>query len=706
MSTSSAPGRAPSVQTWVAAGLLACAALLAYANSFQVPLLLDDWITIQENPQLRQVSSLRAALSPPETTGLGGRPVANLCFVLNYALTGDSLRGFHTVNLALHLAAGLVLYGFIRRTLLGRTSGRCHSYEFWRDDLRVVHGPHRGGPSKNDATLGRKCSGLDEARAGIFALAAAALWLVHPLATQSVTYISQRTETLMGFFFLATLYCFVRSLGGARVTLWRFGSVVSCALGMATKEGMVAAPLAVLLCDRCFFSGSFKAALVTRRGFYTALAATWSLLPFLMGGLPARGVGFGLGVDPWDYALIECGAITRYLWLAVWPASLVFDYGFDLRPALPTAYLGAGFVGALIVAAIVGLARRPAWGFLAAWFLLTLAPTSSIVPIPLAPLSENRAYLGSAAVCVAVVALLVRCRAKFLPWFAPAMTVAFIALTSARNADYRSELSIWSDTVAKRPLSPRAHNNLGRALQQIGRVAEAKREFEQALALKSDYADAHANLASALGVLGDHAAALEQARQAIALKPQAAEAHYNFGVALTRLGRLPEAANAVGEAVRLRPGFVEAHTWLASVLLQLNRPTEALREAEASLAIKPQATDARFLLGAALVQLGRFPEAIAAFEGVTHAEPNHVEATYALGTALLQAGRFADAITQFQATLRLKPEHFGAHSNLGLALWQMGKLPEAAAQFEAALRIDPSAAAAQENLQRLRAQMR
>src|SRR5688572_21422467 len=135
----------------MAAAILLAAAVVAYANSFSVPLLFDDWVTIQHNPRLRQLWPIWSAFNPPEFTGVGGRPVANLSFVLNYAISGESVPGFHAGNLLFHFLAGLTLFGIVRQTLL---------LPKWAEQF--------------------------QRSAGGVALAAAALWMLQPVQTQSV----------------------------------------------------------------------------------------------------------------------------------------------------------------------------------------------------------------------------------------------------------------------------------------------------------------------------------------------------------------------------------------------------------------------------------------------------------------------------------------------------------------------------------------
>ena len=236
---------------WFAILVLVTAVLASYSNSFRCPFVFDDHRAIADNPTIRQPWPIGKPLCPPshgET--VSGRPVLNLSFALNYAVSGCDVGGYHVTNLAIHLVAALLLFGIVRRTAT--------KFSGLRPELTTAQA------------------------ATSIALAVALLWAVHPLQTESVTYIVQRAESLMGLFYLLTLYCFLRGVGSGRAILWYAGSVLACLLGMATKEVMVSAPLVVLLYDRTFLAGSFREAWRRRWGYYLALAATWLLLAWLV----------------------------------------------------------------------------------------------------------------------------------------------------------------------------------------------------------------------------------------------------------------------------------------------------------------------------------------------------------------------------------------------------------------------------------------
>jgi len=661
------PGAEAGWSALAVAAILILAALGAYGNSFNVPFLLDDQWTIINNASIRHLGQMGDVLSPPSTGTTAARPLLNLSFALNYAEGGVSVRGYHAVNLLIHVCAGLALLGIVRRTLL--LPGLRHRY---------------GGVALPLAAF------------------AALPWTLHPLQTEAVTYISQRAESLMGLFYLLTLYCFIRSVPsitgsnftednegneGSRAvhgslfsslpsvktsglevvnscvtgTGWLYLSVAACLCGMATKQVMVTAPVLVLLYDRAFVSGSFRAALANRRWYYVSLATTWLLLGFLMHRSPPAmtGVGLKAGVSWLSYALTELRVVTEYLKLAFWPHPLVFDYGTEILATDPLAVAPYALViVAILVGVVIAWRRSPMAGFLGAWFFLILAPTSTVVPIADQPMAESRMYLPLAGVVVFVTvggyALLSRkmlasreeflatkrhkkpkvsavtcvtpigareslagVKTRFLRIFAAnrighfqslnstgnwyyavlgLVAVGLGALTIQRNHDYRSELSIWEDTLARHPHTSRGHSSLGMALASIsGRLPDAIAHYEEALRINPTYADAHNNLANALAQIpGQSAEAIAHYEEALRLKPNLAEAHNNLAVALAQIpGRLPEAIAHYEEALRLKPDYAEAHNNLAVAYAETGRLEAAIGHAEIAARLNPASTAIR-----------------------------------------------------------------------------------------------------------------
>jgi len=669
----STPRRIPTFSLdWpgVAGGaILAAGTIAIYCRTFSVPLLLDDSTSIADNLSIRRLWPLWPVLTPPNDAGVGGRPLLNVSYALNYAVGGNSVFGYHLVNLIIHLLAGWTLFALVRRTL-----------------LRPV--------------LAKRFGSV----ATFLAIAVGALWAWHPVQTVSVTYLSQRAESLMGLFYLLTLYCFVRGAetDDKNSSRWWFSlSVLACLAGVGTKEVIATAPLAVLLYDRTFISGSFSGALRRRRLVYLSLASTWIPLGCLMTGLHHRGVGFTPDVAWWAYGLTECQVIVRYLVLAFWPHPLVFDHGMYVNTPLPVLWPYVLVMASLLTATVVALRRLPVLGFAACWFFLILAPTSSIVPVVGQPMAENRLYLPLAGI-VAFVAVGVFSLIGRRSWPVFAVVAAGLGLASAqRNLDYSSELVLWRDTVAKSPANSRAHNNLGNALFSLDlpdRLPEAIAEMKTALRLKPDLAAVHVNLGNALDAEGRTKEAIAEYEEALRLKPDLAEAHNNLGNLLAGEGRTDQAIAECTEALRLRPGLAQAHDNLGNALNAAGRTQEAIAEFEEALRLNPDLAEAHTSLGNALNGEGRTQEAIAEHEAALRLKPNLAAAHNNLGNALSGAGRTQEAIFQFEAALRLKPDDAVVHSNLGNALNAAGRRLEAIAEYEAALRLKPDDAQTHANL--------
>lgn len=731
----------PWLTRW-AAVILALAALAAYSSSFSGPFVYDDVQSIPDNPTLRQLWPPWAALSPPAGGAtVGGRPVLNFSFALNYAVGGAGVTGYHLGNLLIHVLAGLTLFGLVRRTLqLPRLSPR-----FGSAALPV-------------------------------AFLAAALWTLHPLQTESVTYMVQRAESLMGLFFLLTLYSFIRGAQAERPAGFYAGSIVACALGMGTKEVMASAPLLVVLFDRALVAGSFAAALRTRWKYYAGLALTWILLGWLVagnGGNRGGSIGFGIGVSWWAHTLTQFEAMARYLWLSLWPHPLAFDYGSTWAKSTTEVLLYAAIVLPFVIGTVFALKRNHPLGFLGAWFFVILAPTS-LMPGPTQMIVEHRLYLSLAAVTVLIAAGAYHLGGRRM--FAGLLVAACAlgVLTFRRNQDYRTNLSLWQDTVAKRPDNPLAHGNLGAALSALGRKEEAFAEFEATLRLDPNSPEGNINIGEALSAAGRPQEAMTHLLKAIPLalghpslqlnlgtaldrmgrtgeaifyyqralrmNPELVEAHNDLGDAYLRLGRLDLARPHVEEALRLKPNYPEAHCNLAFILAASGRMTEAAAEFEIGRRLQPNNAIARHSWANALLTAGRKTEAATEFENALQMAPNDPSIHYDYGNlfassgdytgaiaryrealrlqpdyaaaqnnfamALTLLGRHAEALEHYEAAFRLRPNDAGANNNLGLAFIRVGRLPEAVARFEAAVRLAPNFQEARANLEVARAQLR
>ena len=676
---------ARSWKTWAAVGLLLASVCAAYANSLHGPFIFDDAPSIVDNLSIRHLGSSQVLAAPPAALTTTGRPVVNLSLAVNYAIGGLAVEGYHVVNLAFHLLAALVLFALVRRTLLLPT-----------------------------------LSGHFGAVATELALAVTLLWAIHPLQTESVAYIVQRAEAIVGLLYLLTIYCFLRSATAARGSAWYAATVVTCALGMASKEVMVSAPLVAVLFDRTFIAGSFRDSLRRRWGLWLALAATWVLLAFLhhLSGNRDGSAGFGLGVTAWMYARTQFGCIIHYLRLAFWPSPLVLDYGRFIahQAADIVPYALAVFV--LIVATAAGLALRPKWGFLGAWFLAILAPTSSIVPLPGQTEAEHRMYLPLAAVVALVVlsayraAVLLAPRSRLaMAALVPAVAAVLGFVTYQRNKDYQSELAIWNDTVRNCPRNDRAYLTrgsiywmndqteasfkdydqclslnsrnadcyLGRGNVYVakGRYDEAANDYDEALRLKPALAEAHSGRGEVFGFKGQVAAAMKEFDRAIELGPRLARAHYNRANIFYAMGDLDAAIDSYDRVIRLRPDYSKAYSSRGIAYDNKGQVDAAIRDYDVAISLQPDFAEAYSNRCSALDVKGRGDAAIKDCDKAIALRPAFAEAYANRGNILQGKGQYEAAIRDYDKAIALKPDFMAAYQNRAMARCQTKAYDEA-----------------------------
>ena len=576
---------------------LALIALVVYSNALSAPFVFDDDHAILINQQIRHISTSLSATE--QGSPLAGRPLVSLTFAINYALGGLDPRGYRIVNVAIHVICALLLFGIARK--------------HFSDSV---------------------------------AFAIALIWMVHPLVSEPIDYISQRTEVMMGAFLLATLLfggstgAGHRSVGATRTAL----SVLCCALGMACKETMVVAPIVVIVYDRAFRFDSFGAAFRERGRYYAALCATWAVLAVLLWSAP-RGdsAGFvGASVSPWEYLLNQSAMIVRYLRLAFWPRDLVLDYG---EPSPVTFGAVAPYfciVAGLAVATVIAWIRNPAIGFLGAWFFLTLAPTSSIIPISTEVGAERRMYLPLIAVVIAMAVVVRRFVGSTVRGLLFAGSVVLLCVaTYQRNSEYRSGLTLWQTVLDRWPPHARAHRNLAAELKLANRPNE---EIDHLRAAVRDLPEIRNVLGLELLALGRNDEAANELQTYLRDNPRDADAWANLGNALSALGRSDEALRAYQRAVDVDPNNGLAQRNLALHFLQQNDFVNAVAHAREAVRLTPTDPAAHNLLGLALIGDEKIDDAIAEFRRSLAIQPDHNDASGYLERTLQAVKRGRDSL--------------------------------------------------------------
>jgi tetratricopeptide (TPR) repeat protein len=520
----------------------------------------------------------------------------------------------------------------------------------------------------------------------------AALFGLHPLQVDTVAWVAERKNLLGALFWLLTMWGYsgyveahrleskvqnLRSRFTFHVSHFYLLSLFCFVLGLMCKPVLVTLPFVLLLLDY-WPLGRLRTQglrlkpllpLVWEKLPFFALAAASSLVTLLAHhSLGSLETAARLPLDlRLENALVS---YLRYLGKVIWPSHLAVFYPYP--EAWPAPQIACCVLLLLAISALVARAAptRPYLFVGWFWFLGVLVPFIGLIQAGTQAMADRFAYVPLIGLLILLIwgtpALVNRwrCGVAALPVAAVVAILLCLALTRQQLGHWRDSETLFRHALEVTEKNTLAHNNLGKALLDKGRIDEAIRHFRTATHL--DYAFAY----------------------------------YNLGLALDRKGQAEEAIRQYQEAIRLRPDYADAHNNLGAALFNQGRIDEAIRQYQDALRLKPDDVTAHYNLGAAFAKRGQDDDASHHYHQTIRLKPDYADAHYNLGVLRIKQGRTDDAIILFQKALQLKPDYADAHNNLGSALGGKGQLEEAIRQFREALRLKPDLLSARNNLRK------
>lgn len=625
-------------------------------------------------------------------SAVGHRPVLLLTFMFNNTLHPRQVFGFHLVNLLLHVLAAILVF------MIAGLSGK-----FVDQGAGAGHGRAAALPSGAPGNPYRSLA---------LPLTAALLFALHPLATDSVSYISSRSTLLAAFFYLAGLYAFLCLFSlpksrGRWILRGVLTVVVAALYYLAVASKLTAVTLPVLL--GVWFvlvvsPGCFPRLHARLLGPGMALLYAVLLLAVLGAALGFKPLDKGLELyGQWGYFLAQLKVIVfYYLKLFFLPINQNVDIGYPFAAGADRKTFLAVIVLSGIVAGVL-LKGGPLLKAGTAWFFLTLAPTSSFIPLNDLAV-EHRMYLpmalGPCLIAGLWSAKMARPR-RLCVWM-----VLFLAagiLTTARNRVWLSEMSLWRDALAKSPHSPRPYSNLGKAYYEKGDKKLSVELFRKSIRLSSNFAEPHYNLANVYMDLNRLADAEREYQTAIRLDPEYYAAYLGLGSIYNQTGRYEEAvkdyrlANKAWQ--RYRPGdYALAKLNLGEVYGKLGRFEESIKESRQALDVSPRMYKAYFNLGTAYMKRGDMENAERAFLACLEINNHFEQAQFNLAHLFQLKKEWQKSSRWFEKFLQTRGADAKAYFGIAWNAQQMKRWDQAREFYEKALAVKPDYLNARINL--------
>jgi len=624
----------------------------------------DDKDYVYENPHVLN------GLTPDGiiwafTTGHASNwhPLTWLSLMLDCQLFGTNAGWMHLVNLLLHIANTLLLFAVLRKI----------TGSLWPSAF------------------------------------VAALFALHPMHVESVTWIAERKDVLSTLLLLLTLAAYAGYTN--RPSVFRYiAALATFALGLMAKPMLVTLPFVLLLLDywpldRLAAPWAVKTAAIPdrRRILYRviiekipffALAAVSSVITFIV----QKGSGAVPDINALSLQSRVANAFlsyAKYIDKMFWPQDLAVFYPLDARTIQSWQMVPCALLMIVVSVLAIRFGRKQKYLFVGwFWFVGTFIPVIGLVQVGAQAYADRYTYIPYIGLFIIIAWGLPELLSKW-PQRKIALGISMVIVLTTLGICAHRQVSYWNNSAALFSHAIEvtqnnylAYNNLGIAYGSLGRHQDAIETYKQAIRIKPDFVEAHYNLGVAYGKLGREQDEIEAYKQAIRIKPDYADAHYNLGIAYGELSRYQDAVEAYKQAIRIKPDYAEAQSNLGVVYSKLGRHQDAVEAYKQAIRIKPDYAEAQSNLGVAYSKLGRHQDAVEAYKQAIRIKPDYADAHYMLGVTYSGLGRYQDAIEAFKQAIRIKPDDADAHSNLGSAYFLTGDKGSALEEYKILKTLD------------------
>jgi tetratricopeptide (TPR) repeat protein len=592
------------------------------------------------------------------------RPMMHLAYMLDYHLFGLKPFGFHLTNILFHILSTIMVY-FL-------------TVELFKDKS--------------------------------FGLLAGLLFALHPIHTEAVIWIAALPELLVTFFYLLSLYLYLKAETAATLSkkIHLAISLLCFLLALLSKEMALTLPLILIVYEHIYRKRAWREG-PKRYGAYFAVVGLYALLRIhALGQFLVTQHHHEL--KPYEFVLSVVATVGKYWWKLFLPTELNAFHVFEPSRSILELPVLAALV-AIVIA--IGLMlklwpRQPMIVAGIAWVLITLMPVLNIKAIGPNVFAERYLYIPSVGFCwlaaQALTWLVAEARVIRLLMVGVLLTLSAFQIV-ARTKDWKDAITFYRKTVASSPNAYIMRNELGLACYKRGLLDQAIQEFREAARSKPDFVEAHNNLGTVYQRKGLVTEAIKEYQEVLRLKPDRVQAHNNLGAAYRDQGRLDDAMAEYQAALRIDPDYLEAHHNLGVAYQNKGWLDQAIEEYKKAIAINSQAADTRANLGAAYFDKGLIDAAIAEYQEALRIKPESASAHFNLAVIYSRKGAIEQAIEEYRRAVQVKPNYADAHYQLALLCHNRGRIDQAISEYTHVLRLNPNYPEARENLERAKGQL-